>query len=182
MRFHHFIFLLAFIFLASCTNNYAFEDQLYNCNIEGFNSSNYDLEKNINQIQLLLLEDQILEDTTGSDYDNLFNEMSQGNWDNPKLNPKTTTALLSLLESDGSYWCSLEEMGLDSAQFKSSKFNTIIEDFYKEYPVVNGKHKVFNGKEFATFYGKELSAKDLDHRYYKYLVISGFAKHFVKGS
>lgn len=184
MKAYYFFVLIALLILVGCSSDkkydYVFEDQLYVCMVDGFNSKDYDLDKNLTELKSLLQENKVLTGATGKDYNKFFTKISTADWDELGITEQTTKALEGLVAADNSYWCSLETMGLDSAQFKSSKFNAIIEKFNEEYPVVDGVYKVFNGKEFAVFYGKELSKKDLNHKYYQYMAINGFAYYYLK--
>lgn len=184
MKLYYFIISMAFFMLASCSGkkqyDYVFEDQLYVCMVNGFNSKEYDLNKNLVQIKTLLQENQVLTGTTGKDYDKFFTKIATEDWADLGITEQTTSALAALVAADDSYWCSLESLGLDSAQFKSSKFTAIMEQFDEDYPVVDGAYKVFNGKEFAAFYGKVLSEEDLNYKYYQYMAINGFAYYYLK--
>ena len=184
MKVYFFIVFIAFLILAGCSSDkkydYVFEDQLYVCMVNGFNSKDYDLNKNLAELKTLLQENQVLTGTTGKDFDKFFTKIATEDWGDLGITEQTTSALSALVVADDSYWCSLETMGLDSAQFKSSKFAAIMEQFNEDYPVVDGAYKVFNGQEFATFYGKVLSEEDLEHKYYQYLAINGFAYYFLE--
>ena len=184
MKVHYFIVFIALLILAGFASykkyDYVFEDELYVCMVNGFKTKGYDLNKNLAELNTLLQENKLLTGTTGKDYDKFFTKITAENWDDLGITEQTTSALSALVAADDSYWCSLETMGLDSAQFKSSKFNDIMEKFEEDYPVVDGAYKVFNGKEFAAFYGKVLSKKDLNHEYYQYLAINGFAYYYLK--
>ena len=184
MKLYHFFAIVAVCLLASFSGknqyDYVFEDQLYICMVNGFETQDYDLGKNLAALYPLLQEDQLIAGTSGKDFDAFFTKLATEDWNNLGLSEQTSNALSALLAADKGYWCSLESMGLDSAQFNSSKFAAIIQQFNEEYPVVDGKYKVFDGKEFATFYGKILSAEDLEHQYYQYMAINGFASYLVK--
>ncbi len=175
-------FLLIFLMLASCSDNYTVENKMYNCNIDGFKDHNYDLRVNMTAIEVLLTAENILKSSDGKGYSSFLVEMSQGAWDNPDIQQNTRVALSELIKAEDNYFCSLEDMGLDSAQFKDSKFHEIILDYNRLYPTQNGQSKVFTGKEYAEFYAAELTAKDLENEFYKYTVIYSFAYHFVNDS
>ena len=89
---------------------------MYNCNIDGFNDHNYDLRNNMTTIEVMLTAENILKTSDGNGYSNFLVEMSQGEWDNPEIQQNTRDALNELLKAEDGYICSLEHMGLDSAQ------------------------------------------------------------------
>lgn len=165
--------------LIGCSEDYMVESKLYDCNVAGFSEQNYDLNSKLAGIKADLQEQQILKTPNAEGFMDLLVEMSQGQWNDPPISEKTKVDLSEFLASDKNYYCSLESMGLDSAQFKTSRFYSIIQAFSSDFVTKNGESQTFGGVEFAQFYADQLSVKDMENPLYQMTVIWCFAHHFV---
>lgn len=164
------LLLIALAFLiTSCSSEYEVEDELYSCLDSEFSKQSLDLEKTLDSLEILCINEGILHSNSPSDYRQYYQtNIDQGMLlfiHSDYLNEVTNKVKLSYVDLER---CALRKF--DGATFDKSKFGKISN-------LINAQAKKtgqISSGSVAEMHLRVLSNEDFEHPFYRANVLLSF--------